>query len=72
MPKYQWDISDPLACVEVIFGSGDEFRTGQAAGPGSVEEQWKVGGIQKAPYGPGVASWHRIIQGSQGTIGIVT
>ncbi len=72
MPKYQWDISDPLACVEVIFGSGDEFRTGQAAGPGSVDEQWKVGGIQKAPYGPGVASWHRIIQGSQGTMGIVT
>ena len=50
----------------------DEFRTGQAAGPGTVEEQWAVGGIQKAPYGPGVASWHRIIQGAQGTIGIAT
>ncbi|MBN1161266.1 MAG: FAD-binding oxidoreductase [Dehalococcoidales bacterium] len=72
MPKYQWDISDPLACVEVIFGSGDEFRTGQSAGPGTVKEQWAVGGVQKAPYGPGVASWHRIIQGSQGTMGIVT
>jgi FAD/FMN-containing dehydrogenase len=72
MPKYQWDISDPLACVEVIFGSGDEFRTGQAAGPGTVKEQWAVGGVQKAPYGPGVASWHRLIQGAQGTIGIVT
>ncbi len=72
MPKYQWDISDPLACVEVIFGCGDEFRTGQAAGPGTVDEQWEVGGIQKAPYGPGVASWHRAIQGAQGTMGIVT
>jgi FAD/FMN-containing dehydrogenase len=72
MPKYQWDVSDPLACVEVIFGGGEEFRTGQAAGPGTVKEQWKVGGVQKAPYGPGVASWHRLIQGSQGTIGIVT
>ena len=72
MPKYQWDISDPLACVEVIFGSGDEFRSGQAAGPGTIKEQWAVGGVQKAPYGPGVASWHRLIQGSQGTIGIVT
>ncbi len=72
MPKYQWDISDPLACVEVIFGCGDEFRTGQAAGPGTVKEQWAVGGVQKAPYGPGVASWHRLIQGAQGTIGIVT
>jgi hypothetical protein len=40
MPKYHWDIGDPLACVEVIFGTGDMFRTGAAAGPGSLEEQW--------------------------------
>ena len=72
MPKYQWDITDPLACTEVFFGTGDEFRTGQAAGPGTVKEQWKVGGLQKAPYGPGTASWHRLIQGAQGTMGIVT
>ena len=43
MPKYQWDVSDPLACAELFFGTGDEFRTGQAAGPGTVKEQWKVG-----------------------------
>ena len=72
MPKYQWDISDPLACAEIFFGTGDEFRTGQAAGPGTVEEQWAVGGVQKAPYGPGVASWHRLVQGAQGTMAIVT
>jgi len=72
MPKYQWDASDPVACLEVIFGGGEEFRTGQAAGPGTVEQQWKVGGVQKAPYGPGVTSWHRLIQGAQGSIGIVT
>ncbi len=72
MPKYQWDVSDPLCCTEVFFGTGDEFRTGQAAGPGTVKEQWRVGGMQKAPYGPGTASWHRLIQGAQGTMGIVT
>lgn len=72
MPKYQWDASDPLACLGVYFGSGDEFRTGQAAGPGTLEEQWKIGGVQKAPYGPGTGSWHRLIQGAQGTMGIVT
>jgi FAD/FMN-containing dehydrogenase len=72
MPKYQWDVSDPLATLEVVFGTGDDFRTGQAAGPGSIEEQWAVGGMQKAPYGPGTASWHRLIQGAQGTMGIVT
>jgi FAD/FMN-containing dehydrogenase len=72
MPKYQWDISDPLACLGLVFGSGDEFRTGQAAGPGTIEEQWKAGGAQKAPYGPGPIAWHRLIQGAQGTMGIVT
>jgi len=33
MPKYQWDIADPMAGAGVCFGTGDEFRTGQAAGP---------------------------------------
>jgi hypothetical protein len=72
MPKYQWDISDPLACVEVIFGTGDDFRTGQAAGPGTIKEQWAAGAVQKAPYGPGTVALHRVIQGAQGTMGIVT
>jgi FAD/FMN-containing dehydrogenase len=72
MPKYQWDISDPMACVEVVFGNGETFRTGQAAGPGTIEEQWAAGGAQKTPYGPGPAQWNRLIQGAQGTMGIVT
>lgn len=72
MPKYHWDISDPLACVEVAFGTGEMFRTGQAAGPGTIEEQWAAGGAQKTPYGPGPAAWYRLIQGAQGTMGIVT
>jgi FAD/FMN-containing dehydrogenase len=72
MPKYQWDISDPMACVEVVFGSGETFRTGQAAGPGTIEEQWAAGGAQKTPYGPGPVQWNRLIQEAQGTMGIVT
>jgi hypothetical protein len=72
MPGYQWDMSDPLACAGLYFGNGEEFRTGQAAGPGTLKEQWKVGAMQKAPYGPGTASLHRLIQGAQGTMGIVT
>jgi FAD/FMN-containing dehydrogenase len=72
MPKYHWDIGDPMECVEVIFGTGDVFRTGSAAGPGNLEEQWKAGGSQKEAAGPGPASWYRVIQGAQGTMGIVT
>ena len=72
MPGYHWDIGDPLCDVEVILGNGDLFRTGAAAGPGTLEEQWKVGGAQKEAAGPSSASWYRVIQGSQGTMGIVT
>lgn len=72
MPKYLWDISDPLACIEVVYGNGETYRTGQAAGPGTIEEQWAAGGAQKTPYGPGPAQWQRLIQGAQGTMGIVT
>ncbi|KPK22267.1 MAG: hypothetical protein AMJ76_00225 [Dehalococcoidia bacterium SM23_28_1] len=72
IPKYQWDISDPLLCTEVIFGSGDLFRTGEAAGPGSLEDQWGSGQAQTNPMGPFQVDFFRLIQGAQGTMGIVT
>lgn len=72
IPKYHWDMSDPLCCVEVIFGSGNLFRTGAAAGPGTLEQQWASGQAQKSPMGPSQTDWAKIIQGSQGTMGIVT
>jgi FAD/FMN-containing dehydrogenase len=72
MPGYHWDIADPLDCVEVVFGTGDRFRTGSAAGPGGIEEQLISGGAQDEPLGPGQTSWHRALQGAQGTLGVVT
>jgi FAD/FMN-containing dehydrogenase len=72
MPAYHWDISDPLGCVEVVFGTGDTFRTGAAAGPGTIEEQWEAGGAQQEAAGPTQFSLYRVIQGAQGTMGIVT
>jgi FAD/FMN-containing dehydrogenase len=72
MPKYQWDASDPLGSTEVIFGSGDKFRTGSGSGPGSLEYQWESGEAQVASLGPAQADFHRFIQGGQGTMGIVT
>jgi FAD/FMN-containing dehydrogenase len=72
MPRYHWDVGDPLGSTEVVFGTGERFRTGAAAGPGSIEEQRQAGGAQKEAAGPSTNSWHRIIQGAQGTMGIVT
>lgn len=71
VPKYHWDSSDPLLCAEIYFGTGDRFRTGGAAGPGdTLEEQWQAGMHQKNPLGPAQTDLIKIVQGSQGTMGI--
>jgi FAD/FMN-containing dehydrogenase len=65
-------MTDPLLCTEIIFGTGDLFRTGSAAGPGTLEQQWEKGNAQKNPLGPGQTDLVRIVQGAQGSMGIVT
>lgn len=72
IPKYHWDISDPLRCTEVVWGNGETLMTGDAGGLGPLEEQWKVGVFQKNPMGPAQVDFYKIIQGAQGTMGIVT
>lgn len=72
MPLYQWDSQDPLTCTEVVFGTGDIFRTGSAAGPGTLEDQWQARQAQVNPMGPGQTSFGNVLPGSQGTLGIVT
>ena len=72
IPRYQWDSSDPLLCTEVVFGTGDLFRTGTAAGPGTIKKQRKSGQAQVNPMGPTQFSPFRLLQGAQGSLGIVT
>jgi hypothetical protein len=71
-PKYHWDTQDPLLCAEVVFGNGDLFRTGDAAGPGDLEDQWRVGRAQTKGIGPSFVDFSKLLQRAQGTIGIVT
>jgi FAD/FMN-containing dehydrogenase len=72
MPRHHWETQDPLLCVEIIYGSGDLFRTGSAAGPGTIEEQWEVGRAQVRGMGPAQIDFAKLIQGAQGAMGIVT
>ncbi len=67
----QWDSSDPVCSTEFYFGSGERFRTGAAGGPGSIEKQRHSGGAQKHSAGPSQTDFHRVVQGSQGTMGII-
>lgn len=68
----QWESSDPMACMEFLFGTGDLFVTGAAGGPGTLVQQRRIGQAQKAPLGPGSTDFHRLVQGSQGSFGIAT
>jgi FAD/FMN-containing dehydrogenase len=72
-PREQWDTTDPLICTEVIFGTGDVFRTGSAAqGSGTAEEHLKGGATFVSDLGPSQTNFSRVLQGAQGTLGIVT
>lgn len=71
IPKYHLDHSDPMLCSEVTFGTGDVYRTGDADGPGTIEEQQAAGRFQKVGLGVQM-SLTQIIQGAQGSFGIVT
>jgi len=72
MPTHHWDSLDPFLCAEIIFGTGDKLRSGEAAGPDSIEDQWKIGKAQMVPFGLGQFDESRLISGAQGTIGIIT
>lgn len=66
-----WDSEDPLGGTQVVFGSGEMFRTGTAAVRGSLEEQLAKGARQMMATGPSGTDFLRVILGSQGTLAIV-
>jgi FAD/FMN-containing dehydrogenase len=72
MPGIHFDSTDPMLCAEIVFGTGDKMRTGEAAGPDTLEQQWEVGKAQISPFGPTQMDPQRLVSGAQGTIGIVT
>lgn len=71
-PRMQWDMQDPVASTEFIYGTGELFRSGAAGGPGTLEEQRRSKGAQKMPMGPGQSDFQRILIGAQGSMGIIT
>jgi FAD/FMN-containing dehydrogenase len=72
MPNDHFDASDPMLCAEIVFGTGDTLRTGEAAGPDTIEEQWEYGKCQMNPTGPTYWTPSQLVTGAQGTIGFVT
>jgi FAD/FMN-containing dehydrogenase len=62
-----YDYGEPLQSMEVVWPTGEVFRTGSASVPGYPDSPSKGGN----PSGPGL-DFYRFLQGAQGTMGVVT
>ena len=67
IPKFEY--TDALVTVEVVLPEGEIFKTGSAAVPGFPDKSFSDG---VNPSGPGNMMWTRMLQGAQGTLGVVT
>jgi len=62
-----YDYGEPLQSMEVVWPTGEIFRMGSASVTGYPDSQSKGAN----PSGPGM-DFYRLIQGAQGTMGVVT
>lgn len=67
IPKFEY--ADNLVTLEVVLPDGEVFRTGSACVPGFPDKSLAEG---VHPGGPGAITWSRLVQGAQGTMGVVT
>ncbi len=64
------EYTEPMLSMQLIWGTGDEFVTGDAAYNHFRQPGCFADGIN--PQGPGPVSYDRFIHGAQGTMGVVT
>lgn len=71
-PKYQWNMTEPLRSLEIIFGSGEKIYSGMGAHRGEDDAAWEDGTIPVTNAGPHQFDFMKMVTASQGTMGIVT
>ena len=71
-PKYQWNMTEPLRSMEIIFGTGDRIYSGMGGYRGDKDEAWENGTIPVTNAGPHQFDFMKMVTASQGTFGIVT
>jgi FAD/FMN-containing dehydrogenase len=72
IPRFQWAMLDPLRCLEIVWGDGNIFTTGEVSRPGALEKEWENKFAQAMPMGPGQADFYKFVSAAQGSMGIVT
>ncbi|MCO6188448.1 FAD-binding oxidoreductase [Rhizobium sp. L1K21] len=66
-----WDPADPFGGTLIVTGGGEITLNGSAALEGSLTEQLDRGHRHLVTYGPGNVDLTRVLQGAQGTLGIM-
>jgi glycolate oxidase len=67
IPRFEY--GEPLLTMELVLPTGTIFRTGSASGPPVFK---KTRADMVGPYGPASMDMFRVLQGSRGTMGVVT
>ena len=72
-PNTQWASTDPLRCLEVVWGDGNRMMTGEAAGgPPDMQAQRDNDNWQIISTGPDMVDYIRFVSGAQGSLGTIT
>lgn len=66
-----WDPADPLGGTAIVTGGGELTFNGSAALEGTLKEQLQRGHRHMVTFGPGNVDLTRVLQGSQGSLGIM-
>ena len=70
---HQWNYTDPLRCMEVVWGDGNKMFTGEAGGGvQDLEKQWSSEKFQISGTGPMMLDFYRLLTAAQGSMGIVS
>jgi FAD/FMN-containing dehydrogenase len=71
-PNHHWDTADPFGGTGVVLGTGEYVTTGGAATPGTLQEKLARGDRQMLPTGPANIDLLRVLQGAQGSLGVMS
>lgn len=66
-----WDPADPFGGTAIISGGGEMTLNGSAALEGTLREQLERGHRHMVTFGPGNVDLTRVVQGSQGSLGMM-
>jgi FAD/FMN-containing dehydrogenase len=71
IPRYQWITLDPLRALELVWGNGELFRTGDG-GDWRQPEAWTRKQAPIGGGGPGQTDFWRLVSAAQGCMAIAT